>query len=94
MDGSVPGLPEGNYCRVKKADLLPFLERTLVPAARAYQEYGASSMEEWNWHETEDGYVYVDVTGLTATLPYHLKKNYSAFLPFSSTVYVFSLHCK
>ena len=72
MDGSVPGLPEGNYCRVKKADLLPFLERTLVPAARAYQEYGASSMEEWNWHETEDGYVYVDVTGLTATLPYHL----------------------
>lgn len=68
MNGDYPALPEGNYYTVKKADLLPFLASTLAPAAQAYLEYGESSMEEWNWHETEDGYIYVDVTGLTATL--------------------------
>ena len=69
LDGENPAIPEGNYCYVKKDDILPFLERTLVPAAQAYREYQEDFPEEWNWHETEDGSVYVDVFGLTAALP-------------------------
>ena len=72
MDGYDPTLPAGNYCYVKQDEILPFLARTLAPAAQAYRAYQEDIPKEWNWHETEDGYVYVDVTGLTATLPYSL----------------------
>ena len=72
MDGYDPTLPAGNYCYVKQDEILPFLARTLAPAAQAYRAYQEDIPKEWNWHETEDGYVYVDVAGLTATLPYSL----------------------
>lgn len=62
-------LPEGSYYRIREADLLPFLEDTMAPAAEAYQNY-EGQLEDWNWHRSEDGYLYIDVMGLTATLPY------------------------
>lgn len=68
MQGDLPFLPESNYYRIREADLLPFLDDAMAPAAQAFRSYG-EQLEEWNWHRTEDGYLYMDVFGLTATLP-------------------------
>lgn len=68
MQGDLPFLPESNYYRIREADLLPFLEDAIAPAAQAFRSY-EEQLEEWNWHRTEDGSLYIDVFGLTATLP-------------------------
>ena len=68
MQGDLAFLPESNYYRIREADLLPFLEDAIAPAAQAFLSY-EEQLEEWNWHRTEDGSLYIDVFGLTATLP-------------------------
>lgn len=68
MQGDLAFLPESNYYRIREADLLPFLDGAMAPAAQAFRSYG-ENLEKWNWHRTEDGYLYIDVFGLTATLP-------------------------
>jgi hypothetical protein len=69
MQGDDPSVPPGNYCYVKKDAIEPFLAETVEPAAQAFREY-EGDLSAWNWYEGEDGYIYVNVTGLTATLPY------------------------
>ena len=61
-------LPMRNYYIVPEAELQPFLDRTLSPAAEAYRER-KGEMTDWGWLVMEDGSLYVDATGLTATLP-------------------------
>ena len=61
-------LPERNYYIVQEAELQPFLDRTLAPAAEAYRER-KGEMTDWGWLVMEDGSIYVDATAMTATLP-------------------------
>lgn len=69
MQGNDPSVPPGNYCYVKKEAIQPFLDGAVAPVAQAFREYG-DDLSAWDWYEGEDGYIYVNVTGLTATLPY------------------------
>ena len=54
-----PSLPKGLYYMMREADIQPFLERTLIPAAQAYQEH-RDEMLDWGWLAGEDGIVYVE----------------------------------
>ena len=54
-----PSLPKGLYYMMREADIQPFLERTLIPAAQAYREH-RDEMLDWGWLAGEDGIVYVE----------------------------------
>lgn len=66
--GEDPTLPQGWYQRVKLEELQPYLDGAVAPAGQAFRNH-PQDLTAWNWYPAEDGDIYVNVSGYTATLP-------------------------
>lgn len=66
--GDDPTLPQGWYRHVKLGELQPYLDGAVAPAGQAFRAY-QGDLSAWNWYPAEEGYIYVNVSGLTSTLP-------------------------